>query len=105
MATTQDDYYALLGVPRDASHDEIKRAFRRLASELHPDVNPNDVMPVGSQHPGQRFAQMPGAAGHHNSHQQSHQRTVRCSGSSTTTAQRSLEITPMQWQWTAAAMS
>ena len=39
MATTQDDYYALLGVPRDASHDEIKRAFRRLARELHPDVS------------------------------------------------------------------
>lgn len=39
MATTQDDYYALLGVDRTASHDEIKRRFRRLARELHPDVS------------------------------------------------------------------
>lgn len=39
MATTQEDYYALLGVARDAGHAEIKRAFRRLARELHPDVS------------------------------------------------------------------
>src|SRR5213593_3282299 len=39
MATTERDYYELLGVARNANADEIKRAFRRLARELHPDVS------------------------------------------------------------------
>ncbi|MGZ4359752.1 MAG: molecular chaperone DnaJ [Gaiellaceae bacterium] len=39
MATTERDYYELLGIPRQASEAEIKKAFRRLARELHPDVS------------------------------------------------------------------
>jgi molecular chaperone DnaJ len=35
------DYYSALGIRRDAAPDEIKRAYRRLARELHPDVNPD----------------------------------------------------------------
>ncbi len=39
MATAERDYYEVLGVGRTASDGEIKRAFRRLARELHPDVS------------------------------------------------------------------
>src|SRR6266404_4833493 len=36
------DYYQVLGVDRNASDGEIKKAFRMLARELHPDVNDHD---------------------------------------------------------------
>jgi molecular chaperone DnaJ len=39
MSTTPRDYYEVLGVGRDATETDIKKAFRRLARELHPDVN------------------------------------------------------------------
>ncbi|MDQ3368869.1 MAG: J domain-containing protein [Myxococcota bacterium] len=40
MARRKRDYYAVLGLTRDASETEIKRAFRELARQHHPDVNP-----------------------------------------------------------------
>jgi molecular chaperone DnaJ len=42
MAPTKRDYYEVLGVDRGASGGEIKKAFRGLARELHPDVNAHD---------------------------------------------------------------
>ena len=37
-----EDPYSVLGVPRTATEDDIRKAFRKLARELHPDLNPDD---------------------------------------------------------------
>ena len=37
------DYYEVLGIPRDANQDQIKKAYRKLARQYHPDVNPDNA--------------------------------------------------------------
>lgn len=43
MAGQSDDFYSVLGVPRNADADTIKKAYRKLARDLHPDKHPGDA--------------------------------------------------------------
>ena len=42
VTTNKRDYYEVLGVDKNASQDDIKKAYRKKAKECHPDLHPND---------------------------------------------------------------
>ena len=44
MADQKRDYYDVLGVSKGASEDELKKAYRKMAKQYHPDLNPGDTV-------------------------------------------------------------
>ncbi len=54
--SAQRDYYDILGLPREATADQVKQAFRRLAKQLHPDVNKSPDAEVQFKEAGEAYA-------------------------------------------------
>ncbi len=48
MAEQKRDYYEVLGISKGASEDEIKKAYRKMAKETHPDLHPGDETAAAS---------------------------------------------------------